>query len=127
MHILIAVAVILGIAWVFWDKSNEMFLIRVVNGGAWVARGDVSGDFLHHVERVAKNPFVRNGTVRGVKKETGVVIQANGFTEGQAQRIRNAYNLSPQARFRSKANPVNEKNFWRTWNVAHLLRVLMRW
>lgn len=125
MHIVV-VLVLAVIVWVVWSNNNEVFRIDVVNGDAWVARGSVPDGFLHTVSRVVQEPRVAQGSIRGIKAEDGVRLDATGLTEGQLQRLRNTHRLSPQAGFRSGENPVNERNFWRAMDVARLLRVFFR-
>lgn len=115
-----------GIAWLVWDRSNELFCIDIASGSASLVRGQIPEGFMSHVRDVVRSPPVASGRIRGVKSEGGVRLKASGLNDGQLQRIRNAHRLSPHSSYRSGESPVNERNFWRALNLAWLFRILFR-
>lgn len=126
MPLVVLVLVLAIVAWLWWDWSNTLFVLKVSNGRLEVARGTPPGDFVRAARDIVRRPVVSHGTIKGVKAEHGVSIRARGLDEGQVQRLRNTLRLSPQSQLRSGQSPVNERNFWRAIGLAWLLELIFR-
>lgn len=121
--IIVAVAVV---AWVAWRWSNQLFQVDVADGAVVVRSGDPPAALLETLRSIAARHPAPEASVWAVKTADGVSLRASGLTDGDLQRLRNVYRLSPQAHYRAAPNPVNEENLHRAWSLATILRILFR-
>ncbi len=126
MHILAVAAVIAVVAYLVWDRSNRLFQIEVTDGHVEVASGQVSPRFVQAVREVVAFPPVARATIRGVKAADGASLRCSGLDDGRIQRLRNVYRLIPQSAFRSGEAPINERNFWKLFNLVWLINLFRR-
>jgi len=126
MHVLVIAIVIAVIAYVIWDRGNQLFTIEVVDGNVEVTSGQPPVRFVQTVREVIRFPKVSRASIKGVKASDGVSLRCTGLEEGQIQRLRNVYRMLPQSAFRSGEAPVNERNFWKLFNLVWLINLFRR-
>ncbi len=126
MHILIVLGIVAAVVWFFWDRGNHLFRIDVVQGRIEMTDGRAPGPLLETLRHIIQQSGVQQATIKGVKAQNGATLRCSGLSEGQEQRLRNAFRLSPQAKFRAGENPVNERNMWRALSLSALLSYFFR-
>lgn len=97
---LVYVAGLFGlIALVLWaaTRHNEIFRVAIKNGRVTVLRGRVPPSFLGDLREIVRQ--VQGGTVRAVKQGgEGRLVVSSEIDDRTAQRLRNAFAISPAKR-----------------------------
>ena len=97
---LVYVAGLFGlIALVLWaaTRHNEIFRVAIKNGRVTVLRGRVPPSFLGDLREIVRH--VQGGTVRAVKQGgEGRLVVSSEIDDRTAQRLRNAFAISPAKR-----------------------------
>jgi hypothetical protein len=119
---LVAVAVVLGLAWL--GRQRELFVLSVRDGRVLVVRGRIPGGLLADV-REACAP-VRRGLIVAYRDDDGAALDLRGGIDpGRAQRLRNIFALYPMSRLRA-ASPAAERSLGQLLGVVWLAWLLER-
>jgi hypothetical protein len=83
-------------------RANELFCLKLRDGGLHVARGRIPPALLGDLADILRDPEVREGTLRGVVEDRIVRIYADAeLSDAQRQRIRNVVSAWPVAKVRN--------------------------
>jgi hypothetical protein len=83
--LVVTVPVVVGLM-----RANELFCLRVRDGGIRIVRGRIPQRLLDDIADILDAPPVTQGTLRGVSEDGRVRIYADlDLTDGQRQRLRN--------------------------------------
>ena len=103
------VAVAARVAWLFLERSNELFALSFRNGEGRLVRGVAPARLRMDFVDALKSMKVQRATVKVVKSERGARVVASGLDDFQAQRLRNILQLFPAAQLRSGTAPAQNK------------------
>ena len=126
MPILVVAIIIAVVVYFAWDRSNVLFRIDVVDGDVRITSGHPPIRFVQTLREVVRSSQTKTATIRGHKAADGATLRCSGLDEGQVQRLRNVYRMLPQSAFRSGEAPVNERNFWKLFNLVWLINLFRR-
>jgi hypothetical protein len=113
---LVAVAAV--VAWVWYQRSCELFCVSVREGRVLVVRGRIPQGLLNDFhDVVAADPSVGRGAIRAVKEENGARLSLSGIDEWREQRLRNLFHLYPMSQLRA-ASPLNRRTIGQWLGVA---------
>ena len=83
-------------------RANELFCLKLRDGGPRVARGRIPPALLGDLTDILRDPPVNEGSLRGVVEDRRVRIYADAeLSEAQRQRIRNVVAAWPVAKIRN--------------------------
>ena len=100
MPLLIVIGLVLGIGYLLFKRSQELFRIEIRGGKQTVARGYVPVGLLNDFGAAVRG--VKRGDVRAHKAQGGARLSFGGDIDaGVAQRLRNIFGLYPVARLRA--------------------------
>ena len=100
MPLLIALGLVLGIGYLLFTRSQQLFRIEIRGGKQTVTRGYVPVGLLNDFGAAVRG--VKHGEVRAHKAQGGARLSFGGDVDaGVAQRLRNIFGLYPVARLRA--------------------------
>lgn len=120
----LALLVVLGIAWLVFERTREIFCISVRDGRVLVVRGRITGSLLDGIADVVRRASVKRGSVRAVRGEHHARLVVRGTDEGTAQRLRNVFGHHPVQKLRS-APVASRRNLGQILGVAWLAWLLV--
>jgi hypothetical protein len=113
------VVVGLAIAYVVWQRVNEIFAVSVRDGRVLVVRGRIPSAVLHSITDVVRRANVRRGTVRAVAGQHHARLVTSGIDEGTTQRLRNVFGVHPVQKLRGAKLP-DTRNLGQLLGIAWL-------
>lgn len=106
-------------------RGNEIFFISIREGRALLVRGRVPPNLLAQIGDVARRGGVQRGSVQAYRGEHRARLSTSGFSEGDAQRLRNVFSLHSIQALRA-AKLTKPENLGQVLGIAWLAWFLSR-
>lgn len=103
--LVVAVLVIVPIAFLLWQRANEIFCVSVRDGRLLLVRGRIPAAVMHGFADVVKRQNVARGSIRAIGGQSHARLSISGMDEGTAQRLRNVFGHHPVQRLRGAKLP----------------------
>jgi hypothetical protein len=97
VHIIFLMGLVLLVGWGLWSacRPRASFVIRITDGVARAAQGQVTRSFVQEVGEVCRRHGVRRAEVRGITEGRRIVLAFSAdMPETCRQQLRNIWNLS---------------------------------
>ncbi|MGC4118567.1 MAG: DUF3634 family protein [Myxococcales bacterium] len=114
------------IAWLYYERRRELFLVSVRGGKALLVRGRLPASLMNDIKDVVgREPAVRFGRIRAVKDQNRARLVTTGIDEFRAQRLRNVFSVHPISNLVA-APPVSGRSVGQILGIAWLAWLLDR-
>ncbi len=123
----LALAIVAAVvAYLWYERRRELFLISVRAGKVLVVRGRLPGTLLSDIKDVVgREPAVKWGRVRAYKDESRARLTTTGIDEFREQRLRNVFSVHPVSNLVA-APPLTQRSVGQWLGIAWLAWMLDR-
>jgi len=111
------------IAWLLWQRANEIFCVSMRDGRVLLVRGRIPPAVMDGFADVARRQRVARATVRAIAGQGHARLSISGTDENTAQRLRNVFGHHPVARLRGARLP-STRNVGQVLGIAWLAWLL---
>ena len=114
------------VAYLWYERQRELFLVSVRNGKALLVRGRLPGTLMADIQAiVTAQPAVHRGRVKAYKDANRARVVTSGIDEMREQRLRNIFAVYPISNL-SAAPPLNDRTVGQFLGIAWLAWMLDR-
>lgn len=118
-RLLVALLVLAPLAYLLWQRMNEIFCVSVRDGRVLLVRGRIPAAVMHGFADVVRRQNVARGTIRAVAGQAHARLAISGIDENTAQRLRNVFGHHPVQRLRGAKLP-EARNVGQVLGIAWL-------
>ena len=121
--VVLLIALGIPIAWLVWQRINEIFCVSIRDGRVLLVRGRIPPAVMDGFADVAKRQRVARATVRAIAGQGHARLSISGADDATAQRLRNVFGHHPVARLRCARLP-STRNAGQILGIAWLAWLL---
>ena len=125
MWALVLAAVLVALVVWMVKRGSAIFVLSVRDGQVLLVRGRVPSRVVHALADVCARSRVARATIWAVSEDGRARLRVSGVDEGTAQRLRNAFGVSPVAALYA-APVLDHRNLGQVLGIAWLAWMLRR-
>jgi hypothetical protein len=122
---LILVCAAAVVAYLWYERRRELFVVSVRDGRALLVRGRLPTGLAQAIQDIVSTPPVRRARIRAYKDENRARLTATGMGGSLEQRLRNVFSIHPISALVA-APPINQRSVGQFLGIAWLAWMLDR-